>query len=63
MSATRFRSRLLPARTASVPMGQSSMSIVVRVPFFMKPMGGISLNVRLMPFRPSLRRASGGPSK
>ena len=39
------------------------MSIVMRVPFFMKPIGGTSLKVRFMPLRPSLLLASGGPSK
>lgn len=64
-SRTRFLSFLKPSRTASVAIGQSSISIVLRVPLIMKPMGGTSLKPSCSKgFFLALRLMHpGGPSK
>ncbi len=64
-SATRWRSLLIPILTASVPMGQSSISSVRLIPFTMNPIGGTSTKPFLCtPSRLSLRLLlPGGPSK
>ncbi|KAK5634216.1 hypothetical protein RRF57_009930 [Xylaria bambusicola] len=56
--SSRSRSDFMPSRTTSVPMGQSSMSSVVRVPLSIKPISGRSVKVAVF-----FLRGPEGPSK
>ena len=62
--ATRSLSCCIPSLTASVPIGQSSISIVFRVPFCIKPIGGTPSHLISALLRLAFRlMIPGGPSK